>query len=101
MKTLTEIEEKVELITREHLGLNSREFDKHWTFADMGADSLDEIELAMLFDDEFGVAITDEQMALCRRPNKISLYVNSVLNPALAVATLQTGKTYEGACSDG
>ena len=54
-------EEKVKSIIVEHLGVNESEVTDDASFVDdLGADSLDTIELVMAFEEAFGIEIPDE-----------------------------------------
>lgn len=44
---------------------------------DLGADSLDVVELLMAFEDEFGVSISDEDATKIKTVNDILAYVES------------------------
>ena len=55
------IEERVKKIVVEHLGVEDEKVTKDASFIDdLGADSLDTVELVMAFEEEFGVEIPDE-----------------------------------------
>lgn len=59
---MSEISEKVKAIIVEKLGVNESEVTPEATFAqDLGADSLDTVELIMEFEKEFGISIPDDQ----------------------------------------
>ncbi|AEP36314.1 acyl carrier protein [Taylorella asinigenitalis 14/45] len=56
------IEQRVKKIVAKQLGLNEDEIKNESSFLDdLGADSLDMVELVMAFEDEFENTITDEQ----------------------------------------
>jgi acyl carrier protein len=56
------IEEKVRNIIVEELGVNPEQVVPSASFTnDLGADSLDTVELVMAFEDEFGVEVPDEE----------------------------------------
>lgn len=58
---MSEIEERVTAIIVDKLGVNASEVKPEATFAqDLGADSLDTVELIMEFEKEFGVQIPDQ-----------------------------------------
>lgn len=55
------VEEKVKAIIAEQLGVKSEEVTGEASFVDdLGADSLDTVELVMAFEEEFGIEIPDE-----------------------------------------
>ena len=59
---MSEISEKVKAIIVEKLGVNENEVTPEATFAqDLGADSLDTVELIMEFEKEFGITIPDDK----------------------------------------
>jgi acyl carrier protein len=59
---MKEVVNRVKKIVVEHLGVeDDKVVDSANFMADLGADSLDAIELTMAFEDEFGVEIPDEQ----------------------------------------
>ncbi|MEM0989626.1 MAG: acyl carrier protein [Pseudomonadota bacterium] len=56
-----EIESKVRAIVVEHLGVEEEKVVLAASFIDdLGADSLDTVELVMAFEEEFGVEIPDD-----------------------------------------
>ena len=61
MTTETEIFEKVQKIVAEQLGVDVSEVKSEASFAnDLGADSLDTVELVMALEEEFNIEIPDE-----------------------------------------
>ena len=59
---MSEIAERVTAIIVDKLGVNETEVKPEATFAqDLGADSLDTVELIMEFETEFGIQIPDDQ----------------------------------------
>ena len=59
---MSEISERVKAIIVEKLGVNETEVTPEATFAqDLGADSLDTVELIMEFEKEFGITIPDDK----------------------------------------
>ena len=59
---MSEIEERVTAIIVDKLGVNASEVKPEATFAqDLGADSLDTVELSMEFEKEFGITIPDDK----------------------------------------
>ncbi|MBU1626406.1 acyl carrier protein [bacterium] len=56
------IEEKVKEIIVKQLGVSESEVTPEASFInDLGADSLDTVELVMAFEEEFGIEIPDEE----------------------------------------
>lgn len=61
-KAMTEIIEKVQAIIAEKLSVDAAEVTPEKSFTnDLGADSLDTVELIMEFEKEFGISIPDEE----------------------------------------
>ena len=57
-----DIEQKVKDIIVEQLGVNADEVSRDASFIDdLGADSLDTVELVMAFEEEFNAEIPDEE----------------------------------------
>ena len=57
-----DIEQKVKDIIVEQLGVNAEEVTRDASFIDdLGADSLDTVELVMAFEEEFNAEIPDEE----------------------------------------
>lgn len=57
-----EIEERVKKIIVDQLGVNATEVTSEASFVeDLGADSLDTVELVMALEEEFGIQIPDEE----------------------------------------
>ena len=55
------IEQRVKKIVAEQLGVNEADVKNESSFVDdLGADSLDTVELVMALEDEFGIEIPDE-----------------------------------------
>ena len=58
---MSTIEERVKKIVAEQLGVKEEEVTETKSFVDdLGADSLDTVELVMALEDEFGIEIPDE-----------------------------------------
>ncbi|HET6370709.1 MAG TPA: acyl carrier protein [Nitrospiria bacterium] len=55
------VDERVKKIIAEQLGLEEEDITPESSFVDdLGADSLDTVELVMAFEEEFGIEIPDE-----------------------------------------
>ena len=58
---MSDILERVRKIVIEHLGVDADKVTNNASFIDdLGADSLDTVELVMAFEEEFGVEIPDD-----------------------------------------
>jgi len=58
---MSDIADRVKNIVVEHLGVDADKVDEGASFIDdLGADSLDTVELVMAFEEEFGVEIPDD-----------------------------------------
>ena len=58
---MSDIEQRVKKIVAEQLGVNEAEVKNESSFVnDLGADSLDTVELVMALEEEFGCEIPDE-----------------------------------------
>ena len=58
---MSDIPERVKKIVVEHLGVDEAKVTEEASFVDdLGADSLDTVELVMAFEEEFGVEIPDD-----------------------------------------
>ena len=56
------VEDRVKSIIVEQLGVDAEEVNPEASFVeDLGADSLDTVELIMAFEEEFGVEISDDE----------------------------------------
>ena len=62
------VEERVKSIIVEQLGVDADEVTSEASFVeDLGADSLDQVELIMAFEEEFGVEISDDEAEKIRK----------------------------------
>jgi acyl carrier protein len=58
---MSDIADRVKKIVVEHLGVDESKVTEDASFVDdLGADSLDTVELVMAFEEEFGVEIPDD-----------------------------------------
>lgn len=60
------IEARVKMSLAEHFGQSVDSIKNETSLADLDADELDEIELVMSLEDEFGIRIDDEEMGLLK-----------------------------------
>jgi len=72
------MEDKVREIIAKQLGVNASEVTDDASFVDdLGADSLDTVELVMAFEEEFGVEIPDEDAEKITRVKDAFEYIKS------------------------
>ena len=73
-----EIFEKVKKIVAEHLGVEDEKITPNAHFAnDLGADSLDTVELVMALEEEFDIEIPDEAAEKITTVQEAVDYINS------------------------
>ena len=72
------VAEKVKSIIIEQLGVDEEEVTLDASFVDdLGADSLDTVELVMAFEEEFGLEIPDEDAEKITRVKEAVNYIES------------------------
>jgi len=72
------VEEKIKAIVAERLRVEVAKILPNANFVnDLGADSLDQVELVMALEDEFGLEIADEEAQKLDTVGKAIEYVNS------------------------
>lgn len=70
------IEEKVRDIIVDQLGVNAEQVVKEARFIeDLGADSLDTVELVMAFEEEFSIEVPDEEAEKLQTVGDVVTYV--------------------------
>jgi acyl carrier protein len=78
---MASVEEKVKSIIVDQLGVNETEVTGSASFVDdLGADSLDTIELVMAFEEAFGIEIPDEDAEKIKTVQNAIEYVESHVN---------------------
>ncbi|MBI3570599.1 MAG: acyl carrier protein [Gammaproteobacteria bacterium] len=78
---MSSVEERVKKIVVEQLGVNEGEVKAAASFVDdLGADSLDTVELVMALEEEFDCEIPDEQAEKITTVQQAIDYINSRLN---------------------
>jgi len=71
------VEERVKSIIVEQLGVDADDVTADASFVeDLGADSLDTVELIMAFEEEFGVEISDDEAEKIRKVKDAVEYIN-------------------------
>jgi acyl carrier protein len=74
--SMSKIPEKVRGIIIEQLGVDEDQVTENASFVDdLGADSLDQVELVMALEEEFGVEIPDEDAEKITRVSEAVSYI--------------------------
>ncbi|RJQ41250.1 MAG: acyl carrier protein [Nitrospiraceae bacterium] len=72
------VEEKVKEIISKQLGVNAAEVTPEASFVeDLGADSLDTVELVMAFEEAFNIEIPDEDAEKITKVKDAIAYINT------------------------
>ncbi len=72
------VESKVKSIVAEQLGVEEHRITKDSSFVeDLGADSLDIVELVMTMEEQFGVEIPDDQAESIKTVKDAIAYINA------------------------
>ena len=75
---MSSIEEQVKAIVAEQLGVKEGEVKNDASFVDdLGADSLDTVELVMAFEEAFGVEIPDDAAEKIQSVNDAIAYIEA------------------------
>jgi acyl carrier protein len=75
---MSDIADRVKKIVVEHLGVEEEKVTENASFIDdLGADSLDTVELVMAFEEEFGIEIPDEDAEKIGRVKEAIDYIDS------------------------
>jgi len=75
---MSNIEEKVKSIIMEQLGVDDDEVTSTASFTDdLGADSLDQVELVMALEEEFNIEISDEEAEKIKTVQDAINYIQS------------------------
>ncbi len=78
---MEKVEQRIKKIVAEQLGVNETEVKNESSFVDdLGADSLDTVELVMALEEEFECEIPDEQAEKIHTVQQAMDYINSHTN---------------------
>ena len=78
---MSSVEERVSKIVVEQLGVKAEEVTNEASFVDdLGADSLDTVELVMAFEEKFDIEIPDEDAEKMRSVGEAVQYLTSKLS---------------------
>ena len=74
---MSSVDERVKSIIVEQLGVDAEAVTSEASFVeDLGADSLDTVELIMAFEEEFGVEISDDEAEKIRKVKDAVEYID-------------------------
>lgn len=71
--------EKVKAIMADKLSISEDEITMESTFEDLGADSLDIVELVMALEEEFDIEISDEQAESAKKVGDVVNYLKTLV----------------------
>ena len=75
---MEKVEQRIKKIVAEQLGVNEAEIKNESSFVDdLGADSLDTVELVMALEEEFDLEIADEEAEKISTVQEAVNYINS------------------------
>ncbi len=77
---MSDVAERVKAIIVDKLGVNEADVTEDATFTDLGADSLDTVELVMEFEKEFNIAIPDDVAEKIQTVGEAIKYLEENLN---------------------
>ena len=78
---MEKVEQRIKKIVAEQLGVNEAEIKNESSFVDdLGADSLDTVELVMALEEEFECEIPDEQAEKIHTVQQAMDYMDSITN---------------------
>ena len=81
MEKIEQVEQRIKKIVAEQLGVNETEVKNESSFVDdLGADSLDTVELVMALEEEFECEIPDEQAEKIHTVKQAIDFINSQTN---------------------
>jgi len=81
--SMASIEERVHQIIEKELGVNPEQITEEASFIeDLGADSLDTVELVMAFEEEFGMEISDEDAEKLTNVKAVVEYLKATVSEA-------------------
>lgn len=75
---MSDIADRVKKIVVEHLGVEEDKVVENASFIDdLGADSLDTVELVMAFEEEFGIDVPDEEAEKLQSVGDVNTYIEA------------------------
>lgn len=71
--------DKVKSIIVDKLGISENEVRMETTFEDLGADSLDIVELIMAIEEEYDIQVSDEEAEKAQSVGDVVNYINTLV----------------------
>lgn len=71
--------EKIREIMSDKLGVQESEITMDTSFEDLGADSLDIVELIMAIEDEYEIQVADDEAEKAKTVGDVVQYINSLV----------------------
>ena len=71
--------DKVKSIISDKLGINENKVKMETTFEDLGADSLDIVELIMAIEEEYDIQVSDEEAEKAQSVGDVVNYINTLV----------------------
>ncbi len=71
--------DKVKEIIADKLGVNEKDIKMESTFEDLGADSLDIVELIMAIEEEYDIQVSDEEAEKAQSVGDVVNYINTLV----------------------
>ena len=71
--------EKIKEIISDKLGINVNEIAMDTSFEDLGADSLDIVELIMAIEEEYDVQVSDSEAEKAKTVGDVVNYINTLI----------------------
>jgi len=78
---MSDIKDRVRAIVVKHLGVDAEKVTDEASFSEtLGADSLDTVELVMVFEEEFGIEISDDAAVRIGKVSDVVAYIEKHAN---------------------
>lgn len=72
--------DKIKSIISDKLGINENEVTMDTTFEDLGADSLDIVELIMAIEEEYDIQVSDEEAEKAQSVGDVVNYIRTLVD---------------------
>lgn len=72
--------DKIKSIISDKLGINQNEVTMDTTFEDLGADSLDIVELIMAIEEEYDIQVSDEEAEKAQSVGDVVNYIRTLVD---------------------